>query len=196
MRVVVTGPTGNVGTSVVSALAADPNVTTSSGSPGARPTRTRRRREFLAADVTRAPLVDLFDGADAVVHLAWLVQPSRDATALKAVNVHGSRLVSRRPRRRRLRARPCVVGRRLGPGPASGEQIDESWPTDGIPSSFYTRHEAQAERALDAIEATAPRLRVVQASPGAGLGARGEQARSGRCSPARCLPGRLARPRL
>ena len=37
---------------------------------------------------------------------------------------------------------------------------------DGIPSSFYARHKAQAERALDAVEAAAPDLRVVRLRPG------------------------------
>ena len=42
------------------------------------------------------------------------------------------------------------------PGPDVRRRVDESWPTDGIPSSFYARHKAQAERALDAVEAPRP----------------------------------------
>ena len=75
MRVVVTGATGNVGTSVVSALAADPNVTEIVGLARRAPDWDAPKTEFLAADITRAPLADLFEGADAVVHLAWLIQP-------------------------------------------------------------------------------------------------------------------------
>ena len=77
----------------MSALAADPNVDRDRRARPCAPDWDAPKTEFLAADITRAPLADLFEGADAVVHLAWLIQPSRDATALEAVNVHGSRLV-------------------------------------------------------------------------------------------------------
>lgn len=44
--------------------------------------------------------------------------------------------------------------------------MDESWPTQGIQTSFYSRHKAAAERALDAVERANPRLRVVRLRPG------------------------------
>ena len=196
MRVVVTGATGNVGTSVVSALAADPNVTTIVGLARRAPDWDPPKTEFLAADITRAPLADLFEGADAVVHLAWLIQPSRDATALEAVNVHGSRLVFEAAAAAGVSAlvHASSVGA-YGPGPSSGGRVDESWPTDGIPSSFYARHKAQAERALDAIEATAPGLRVVRLRPGL-IFKREAASEIRRLFAGPLLPGALANPRL
>ena len=196
MRVVVTGATGNVGTSVVSALAADPNVTEISASRGARPDWDAPKTEFVAADITRAPLADLFAGADAVVHLAWLIQPSRDATTLEAVNVHGSRLVFEAAAAAGVSAlvHASSVGA-YSPGPASGERVDESWPTDGIPSSFYARHKAQAERALDAVEAAAPDLRVVRLRPGL-IFKRESASEIRRLFAGPFLPGALADPSL
>ena len=196
MRVVVTGATGNVGTSVVSALAADPNVTSIVGLARRAPDWDPPKTEFLAADITRAPLADLFEGADAVVHLAWLIQPSRDATALEAVNVHGSRLVFEAAAAAGVSAlvHASSVGA-YGPGPSSGGRVDESWPTDGIPSSFYARHKAQAERALDAIEATAPGLRVVRLRPGL-IFKREAASEIRRLFAGPLLPGALANPRL
>jgi UDP-glucose 4-epimerase len=44
--------------------------------------------------------------------------------------------------------------------------VAEDWPTDGIPSSFYSRHKAACERALDELEARHPELRVVRLRPG------------------------------
>jgi hypothetical protein len=41
------------------------------------------------ADVAGSDLVRLFRGADAVVHLAWLIQPARDPDLLWRVNVQG-----------------------------------------------------------------------------------------------------------
>ena len=59
----------------------------------ARPRAVAAEDGVAQADVTRDELEPLFRGADAVVHLAWLIQPSRDDEALRAVNVEGSRRV-------------------------------------------------------------------------------------------------------
>jgi nucleoside-diphosphate-sugar epimerase len=45
-------------------------------------------------------------------------------------------------------------------------RVDETWPTDGIPSSYYSRHKAATERILDSLEAAHPDLRVVRIRPG------------------------------
>ncbi len=44
--------------------------------------------------------------------------------------------------------------------------IDESWPRAGIPSSFYSRHKAEAERLLDDLARDVPAMRVVRMRPG------------------------------
>ncbi len=67
--------------------------------------------------------------------------------------------------------------------------VDESWPTAGTPTSFYARHKAAAERALDAVEAAHPELRVVRLRPGL-IFKREAASGSGGCSPARCCPRR------
>jgi nucleoside-diphosphate-sugar epimerase len=45
-------------------------------------------------------------------------------------------------------------------------RVDESWPTDGVPSSPYSRHKAAAERLLDAHEREHPRRIVTRLRPG------------------------------
>jgi UDP-glucose 4-epimerase len=165
MRVVVTGATGNVGTSVVPALAADPAVTEIVGLARRRPALSFPRTTWVTADVTTAPLAELFAGADAVVHLAWLIQPSRDERVTYAVNVEGSRRVFEAAAAAGVRTlvHASSVGA-YSPGPKD-RPVDESWPTDGIASSFYSRHKAAAERALDAVAAAHPELRVVRLRP-------------------------------
>jgi nucleoside-diphosphate-sugar epimerase len=163
MKIVVTGATGNVGTSVVRALAGDERVTEIVGVarrlPDWRPDRTR----WVAADVARDDLRPHFDGAGAVIHLAWLIQPSRDAQELARVNVGGSRRVFEAAAGagvpRLVHASSIGV---YSPGPKD-RPVDESWPRDGIPTSFYSRHKASAERALDELEG---RLRIVRLRPG------------------------------
>ena len=166
MRIVVTGATGNVGTSVVRALGADDRVEEIVGIarrlPGWRPARTR----WVSADIARDDLRPLFAGADAVIHLAWLIQPSRDGAELERVNVDGSRRVFEAAASAGVRA--LVHASSVGvysEGPKD-RAVDESWRRDGVPSSFYSRHKAAAERVLDAVEAANPELRVVRLRPG------------------------------
>src|SRR4051794_16919304 len=94
MRIVVVGATGNVGTSVVRALIPDPQVESIVGVARRLPPDQRIEKvEWRSADIRSANLVELFRGADAVIHLAWLIQPSRDLAELRSVNVDGSERV-------------------------------------------------------------------------------------------------------
>ncbi|MEA2419139.1 MAG: hypothetical protein QOE60_1345 [Thermoleophilaceae bacterium] len=167
MRVVITGATGNVGTSVLRSLADEPSVDEVVGLarrlPGMRWPKTR----FVQADVVRDDLVSIFRGADAVVHLAWLIQPSRDEEKLHAVNVDGSERVFRAAAEAGVGA--LVYASSIGaysPGPKEPAGVDESWPTEGVETSFYSRHKAATERRLDRIEEGFPALRVVRLRKG------------------------------
>src|SRR3954465_5742233 len=95
MKVVVVGATGNVGTSVLHALAGDPNVSSIVGVARRLPAMTFPGVEWAQADIRSDDLVSLFRGADAVGNLAWLIQPSRDEAGLGAGNVDGSALLFR-----------------------------------------------------------------------------------------------------
>jgi UDP-glucose 4-epimerase len=163
MRIVVTGATGNVGTSVIAALGADARVTEIVGIARRVPDWTPPKVSWVAADVERDPLP--FAGADAVIHLAWLIQPSRDARELERVNVLGSRRVFEAAA---SAGAALVHASSIGvysPGPKD-RRVDESWPREGTRTSFYARHKAAAEHALDAVEAAHPELRVVRMRQG------------------------------
>jgi UDP-glucose 4-epimerase len=165
MRIVVTGATGNVGTSVVRALAGDSRVQEIVGIARRRPRWSPARTTWVAADVERDDLRPAFDGADAVIHLAWLIQPSRDEGELERVNVHGSRRVFEAAAEA---GAAMVYASSVGaysPGPKD-RAVDESWPTEGVRTSFYARHKAAAERALDEVEAGHPGWRSVRLRPG------------------------------
>lgn len=165
MRVVVTGATGNAGTSLLELLAGDPRVEEIVGIARRRPVWQNPRTRWVTADVTRDPLAPLFAGADAVVHLAWVIQPSRDERLLHAINVDGSRRVFDAAAEAGVGA--LVHASSIGaysPGPKD-RGVDESWPTEGISTSFYSRHKAAAERLLDELERAAPALRVVRLRP-------------------------------
>jgi nucleoside-diphosphate-sugar epimerase len=101
-----------------------------------------------------------------VVHLAWLIQPSRDRAVTSSVNVEGSRRVFAAAAAAGVGA--VVHASSIGaysPGPYRA-RVDESWPTGGIETSFYSRDKAAAERLLDAVEREHPGLRVARLRPG------------------------------
>lgn len=166
MRVVVVGATGNVGTSVVAALAAEPAVTSILGLarrlPGWRPEKTT----WAAADIVRDDLTEHFRGADAVVHLAWLFQPTHDTVRTWRNNVLGGIRVLRAVGDAQVPvlAYASSVGA-YSPGPRD-RPVDESWPTNGWPTAGYTREKAYLERVLDTVERERPNLRVVRMRPG------------------------------
>lgn len=166
MKVVVTGATGNVGTSVVQALARDPDVTEVVGiarrpaswqPPGCR---------MLSLDVARDDVGPVLAGAGAVVHLAWMFQPTRRPLETWRNNVLGS-----------LRLFDAVAAQGVGAlvhassvgaysaKPPDGHPVDEAWPTHALPTAAYGREKSYLERALDAFEATHPRVRVVRMRP-------------------------------
>ena len=166
MRVAVTGATGTVGTSVLAALADEPAVDSVLGIARRLPAAAFPKTDWAQADVAHDDLDRLFAGADVVVHLAWLIQPSRDLRTLHATNVDGSRRVFEAAARAGVGA--LVYASSVGtysPGPKD-RAVDESWPTDGIESSFYARHKAEVERLLDDFEREHPATRVVRLRPG------------------------------
>src|SRR3954466_7011684 len=165
MRIVVTGATGNVGTSALQALTEDDRVDSIVGIARRLPELEMPKVEWVAADVRSADLVSLFRGADAVIHLAWLIQPSRDEQETESVNVVGSERVFGAAADAEVRR--LIYASSVGaysPGPKD-HFADESHPTNGIPTSFYSRHKAATERILDRLEASQTTTAIVRLRP-------------------------------
>jgi UDP-glucose 4-epimerase len=191
MRIVVTGATGNVGTSVLEALARDPQVEEIVGIARRKPGWENPRTRFVQADIEATDLRPIFAGADAVIHLAWLIQPSRDLKELARVNVHGSRKVFEDAAE--AGAKALIHASSIGVyshGPKD-RPVDESWPREGTPSSFSARHKAIAEQILDEIEGP----RIVRLRP-ALIFKREAAAEIRRLFVGPFLPGRLVHPKL
>jgi len=166
MKVVVIGATGNVGTSVVRGLSSDPGIADIVGVARRLPRLQVEKLEWVEADITSDPLVPILEGADAVIHLAWAIQPSRDSQALRATNVDGSARVFDAVAKARVST--LVYASSVGAysaGPKDRE-VGEDWPREGIETSFYSRHKAEVEGLLDAFELGEPAVRVVRLRPG------------------------------
>jgi len=165
MRVVVLGATGNVGTSVLESLAGASEVDEIIGVARRLPELKMPKTEWLAADILDADLEKIFTGADCVIHLAWLIQPSHNVKLLDAGNVGGTERVLKAVAAARVPA--LVAASSIGAyskGPKD-RMVDESWPTEGIRSCYYSRQKAETERLLDRFEADNPSTRVVRLRP-------------------------------
>ncbi|MBO2460877.1 NAD-dependent epimerase/dehydratase family protein [Actinomadura violacea] len=196
MRVVVTGATGNIGTSTVEALTADPRATSVLGlsrrGPGGRAERDDGT-EWAEADVTDTDLVPLLHGADAVIHLAWLFQPTHRPAVTWDANVVGTTRVLDAVAEAGVPA--LVVASSVGaysPGPKD-RAVEESWPTHGWPGAAYSREKAYVERLLDVFEARNTGTRVVRIRPGF-VFERQSAAQQRRLFAGPLVPGRLIRP--
>lgn len=156
MRVVVVGASGNVGTAVLARLAAEPSVDEVLGVARRPPvdagapydTATWAAADISAPDATER-LTGVFAGADAVVHLAWRLQPSWDIPALERINVGGTRSIVAAAVAAGVPQ--LVYASSIGAyAPSPGDEPrDESWATTGIPTSTYSRQKAAVERLLD-----------------------------------------------
>jgi nucleoside-diphosphate-sugar epimerase len=159
VRIVITGASGNVGTALLRELTeagSDHQLTGVVRRPPA-PAGPYQSVAWHAVDVA-APeaarrLRTIFDGADAVVHLAWGFQPTRNTGYLTRLGVGGTSAVLQA-------AHDAAVGHLLHMSSVGtyaagrhGERVDETWPTRGIASSAYSRDKSAAEAVLDDYEA-------------------------------------------
>lgn len=176
MRVVVVGATGNVGTAVLAALHQRPEVTSVVGIARRMPAESAdpyARAEWISIDIAAAidpddavaQLTEAFKGADAVIHLAWLIQPNTHRGLLRRVNVEGTRHVSRAVADAGVRT--FVVASSVGAYAASpGREVrGENWPTTGIRTSHYSVDKAAQEQLLDDFETANPQVSVTRLRP-------------------------------
>lgn len=167
MRLAITGASGNVGTALLRALREDAEIEQITAMARRTPDRT-----VEPYDGARWELVDLampvvddaeedavidrlasaFEGADAVVHLAWMIQPNRDRELLHRVNVDGTRRVVEACLRAGVGHLVCASSVGAYSGVTDDEPHDESWPTGGIPSAHYSADKSAQEAVLDEAE--------------------------------------------
>jgi len=175
MRVVVTGATGNLGSAFLRRCALEGHEVVGVARRAPGPALATLAAQWVALDLAHPEgsdrLVSALEGADALVHLAWALQPMRDRGYQRRVNVAGSTLA-------------LVAARRAGVGQvvlassiaayAPGRPralVDESWPTTGVPRCGYSQDKAALEGVLRDLagwptDATMDRTRVAWVRPG------------------------------
>lgn len=182
MRVVVIGATGNAGTAVLRALKDTPEVTEIIGVARRLPDTTVEPYSgcrWESVDVAAAStaedvateLGEIFRGVDAVIHLAWLIQPNDDRELLRRVNVDGTERVAAAVAAAGV---PHLVAASsvgvYSPDEARGTGgtpplRDEDWPAGGIAPSHYSIDKADQERVLDRLVAEHPEITVTRLRP-------------------------------
>jgi nucleoside-diphosphate-sugar epimerase len=198
MRIVVTGASGNLGSRLVPALLDDPAVESVVALARRTPTEgrpTSERLTWASADVADDDLVPILRGADCVVHLAWLFQPTHQPDLTWRANAVGtSRLLDAVAE---AGVRAVVVASSIGAySPRTSlSPVTEDWPTHGPSKASYAREKAYVERLLDAFEARHSEARVVRMRP-AFIFQRAAATQQRRLFAGPLVPGSLVRPSL
>jgi nucleoside-diphosphate-sugar epimerase len=171
VRIVITGASGNLGSALLRRLVGAGKhelVGLARRLPEAEAPfdEVQWRSVDLTAPDAATTLGDAFAGADAVVHLAWGFQPSHDLAFLEELGVGGTRRVLEAvaaadvPHLVHMSSVGAYSARR------DDRPVDESWPTEGVPTSPYSRHKAAAERLLDAHQRSHPERLITRLRPG------------------------------
>ena len=177
MRIAITGASGNAGTALLrnlqGQLESKPGSLELVGISRRLPDTSRapyRGVEWHTLDVgleADLPLLRAaLGGVDAVVHLAWQVQPNRDLEQLHRTNVTGTAHVLEAAGHAGVGHIVCASSVGAYSKAPKDRRADESWPATGIPSSHYSRHKAEQERLLDQFEADQPGVKVARLRPG------------------------------
>ena len=176
MRIVIIGASGNVGTALLRRLqqerllGAEPFefVGVSRRVPDSSKTPYENvvwHSLDVGAEEDRALLRAALEGADAVVHLAWQVQPNHDLDQLYRTNVIGTANMLEAAREAGVGHIVCASS--VGAYSSAGKEsrVAESWPTNGIPGSHYSRHKAEQEALLNRFEGENPSVRIARLRP-------------------------------
>ena len=170
MRLVITGASGNVGSAVLRRLHADGQhdlVGVVRRPP--EPAGPFADVQWVPYDLARDDVEDLtpvFAGADAVVHLAWGFQPSHREGYLRELGVGGTGRVIDAVTAAEVPHLVHMSSVGAYSPKHDDEPVDESWPTDGVRTSMYSRHKSAAERRLDMLERDEPAVTVSRLRPG------------------------------
>jgi nucleoside-diphosphate-sugar epimerase len=176
MRIVIAGATGNAGTALLRRLTA----AKAEGQDLQIVGISRRLPESLVppylgvewhsadvgapADIPR--LEAILDGADAVVHLAWQIQPNHRLDELFRTNVTGTANMLTATRRAGVRHFVCASSVGAYSRADKDRRVAEDWPVAGIAGSHYSEHKARQEALLNEFEAANPDITVARLRPG------------------------------
>jgi nucleoside-diphosphate-sugar epimerase len=152
ITVAVTGPTGEIGISAVDAMEQDPAVDKILGMarrPFDPSSHGWTKTEYRQGDILDAASVrELVEGADVVVHLAYLIMGTREES--RHINLTGTRNVfeatvaAERPRRLVYTSSVAAYGYH----PDNPQPLTEDVPARGTDEHYYSAQKAECEELL------------------------------------------------
>jgi UDP-glucose 4-epimerase len=176
MRIVITGATGHVGTALLKRLH---EARSEEGTDLEIVGIARREPDQIAApyrevewhnldigDQSDQPALEkAFAKADAVVHLAWLIQPNHDRELLRRTNVAGTARVLAAARTAGVGHIVCASSVGAYSPAGKNQRTNEDWPAGGIKGSHYSVNKAAQERLLDDFAKENPDVIVARLRP-------------------------------
>lgn len=188
MKIVVTGGSGQLGTILLRRLAADRAVKSIVNLDLRPPIVASTKLTSIRADVRDGGLERHMEGADALVHLAFLVTQAVPREEMRSINVDGSKNVFQAALRARV---PSIVYASsvaaYGIFKDHPRPIVEETPRRYQSSLTYAATKFEVEAHLDELEAAHPDTAFARLRPGILGGARMEHA-LGRALTARTVP--------
>ncbi|MEV6607182.1 NAD-dependent epimerase/dehydratase family protein [Kutzneria sp. NPDC051319] len=168
VHIVVTGASGNVATALLRVLRRENWRVT--GVARHRPDGPPYdRADWVTCDIGErgavGRLAELFEGADAVVHLAWAIHPEREDPPMHRTNVSGTENLLAAMAKAHVPHLVAASSVAAYEAPHRWARVDENWPRQGIPASAYSRGKVVLERMLDEFEARQPEVTVARLRP-------------------------------
>lgn len=173
MKVVVTGGSGQLGSLVLARLAAHRKVKRVVALDLTPPTVASAKLDWKIADLRDPGLDRHFEGADALMHFAFVVARRVPPEVRHAVNVEGSRRMFEYAARAGLRT--VVYSSSIsayGHDPARREPLREDSPRTRWTGLPYASDKFEVEAFLDEFEPSHPELRIVRLRPAILVGRR------------------------
>lgn len=164
--VAITGVAGYLGCRLLSLLDSDERIERVVGIDVAEPLVVSPKLEFHQMDVRDTRLAKVFAGIDAVVHLAFQVEPMRDEAQMRMANVDGTRNV--------LEAAGATGVRKLiyassatvyGAHPDNDFPLTESSPLRANQDFASAWHKLETERLIEAFSEDHPEVVVTVLRP-------------------------------
>ncbi|HEX4338187.1 MAG TPA: NAD-dependent epimerase/dehydratase family protein [Polyangiaceae bacterium] len=173
MKVVVTGGSGQLGTLVLERLVANRKIKKIVSLDLIAPAVPSSRIDWRIADLRDPGLERHLEGADALLHLAFIVMKQASVDTMYAVNVEGSRRIFAAAAQHGVR-RIVYSSSVAAYGTVKGHPplIVESTPRRRTPTLTYADNKYEVEEHLDVFEMSHPDIAVVRLRPGILMGRR------------------------
>lgn len=164
--VAVTGASGYIATRLIETLLADPSIDRVLGFDVQPPAVSARKFIFDQVDVRAPALEARFAGVDVLIHLAFVMDPIRDESEMRDVNVNGSQNVFKAAGRAGVRkivyASSAVV---YGAHPDNPVPLTEDAPLRANLDFSYPAHKLEVEYVVREFKDEFPQIPIVVYRP-------------------------------